>query len=309
MFPETSSSPAPGGGTYNPTWDMSNPQYWTYPEKVISWAFDSATALWDYNQGKDVQAFAYATGNAAYPPTSDFCTANNHCDISVLDTSSAEASSDPCQLTGAYQDHCWWHWPVTWAGTCTTASANFCGTSVLSYAVGAADPGNPVIASEFAPDCTRGNLPFNAVIVGTDEAAMGCPGQNWTSAGPMTWNFAAASNGTYPSKIDFDQIGAGLVGTSGSATPSPTTRAPPIRPTPPAPLRLQATPNWRLPEPGRCQRRRQAGPTSLSTCPATAPGIRRPIIRSTLVAARLSSTGSSTRPRSRTRGSAWGCST
>jgi hypothetical protein len=209
VFPDSGTDPAPNGNTYSPSWDMSNPQYWTYQEKVISWAFDSVT-LYDYNQGKDVQAFAYAHGSPAYPPTSDFCTSDNDCNVSVLNTSSPTAS-DPCELTGTYLDHCWWHWPVTWSEECTSAAGE-CGTSVLTYNAGSAQPADPVIASEFAEDCTLGGLPSDAVIVGADEAAMGCPGQGWKAAGSMTWNFAEASNGTYPSKIDFDQIGAGFGG-------------------------------------------------------------------------------------------------
>jgi hypothetical protein len=104
IFPEISSAPAPGGGTYSPTWDMSHPQYWAYQEKVISWAFDSVT-LYDYNLGKDVQAFAYAHGNSDSPPKTGFCTSADHCDPSVINPTSATAS-DPCQLTGTYQDHC-----------------------------------------------------------------------------------------------------------------------------------------------------------------------------------------------------------
>jgi hypothetical protein len=59
---------------------LSNPQYWTYQEKVISWAFDSVT-LCDYNQGKDVQAFADSCGSAAYQPVAGFCsTTVDNCD-------------------------------------------------------------------------------------------------------------------------------------------------------------------------------------------------------------------------------------
>jgi hypothetical protein len=215
VFPDSAANntgyPAPGGGAYSPSWDLSHPQYWTYQEKVISWAFDSVT-LWDYNKQADVQAFAYAHGNATYPPTSDFCNSSNNCTTSVLSPTSATSNGDACQLTGSYVDHCWWHSPVTWNGTCTS-SVGACGTSVLTYSAGASDPGNPTIASEFAPDCTLGSLPSSAVIVGADQAALGCPGQNWTSAGSMTWSFGEdTSNGTYPSKIYFDQIGAGFGG-------------------------------------------------------------------------------------------------
>jgi hypothetical protein len=201
----------PNGNTYTPSWDESHPQYWTYQEKVISWAFDSVT-LWNYNTQSDQQAFAYASGDTDYPPLAEFCTSANNCDASDINDLSATDSSDPCQLTGAYADHCWWHWPATWNGDCTSSSSS-CGVSVLTYSAGAAAPADPAIAAEFAPDCTRSTLPSDAVIVGADEAAMGCPGQDWTSAGSMTWSFGEdTSNDTYPSKIYLDQIGAGFGG-------------------------------------------------------------------------------------------------
>ena len=211
VFPEGSASnyTAPGGGSYSPSWDMSNPQYWTYQEKVISWAFDSIT-LYDYNQGASVQAFAWASGNAAYPPVGEFCTSADNCDSSGLNTTQPTVASDPCQLTGSYKDHCWWHSPAT--VTCSKS----CGTESLTFALGAADPGDPTIASEFAEDCTLGGLPSDAVIVGEDYPGGGsCPGQTWTEATPMTWQFGSdtsTSPATYPSKIFFDQIGAGFGG-------------------------------------------------------------------------------------------------
>src|SRR3984885_14209523 len=84
VFPESSPNgyPGPGGATYGSGWDMSHPQYWPYQEKVEAWAFDSIT-LWDYSQGQDVQAFAWADGNASAPPIDLFCTTSvNHCDAS-----------------------------------------------------------------------------------------------------------------------------------------------------------------------------------------------------------------------------------
>jgi hypothetical protein len=214
VFPGTSSATAPDGGTYNPTWDMSNPEYWPYQEKVLSWAYNSIT-LYNYNTGADQQAFAYAIGNATYPPLATFCTSADNCSDSGLDTSGDNSSGfDSCTLTGSFADHCWWHEPVSW--TYCNVLGDSCGTSVLTYAAGAAAPADPTIAAFFAQKCTESPLPSTAVIVGDGgQAALGCPGQNWTAAGPMTWNFAAdtsTSPTTYPSKIQFDQIGAGIGG-------------------------------------------------------------------------------------------------
>jgi lysophospholipase L1-like esterase len=224
-FLSTSSNPTPTGTTYSPNWDQSHPQYWPYQEKVNGWAFQSVT-LWDYSQGKDVQAFAYAHGNTAVASYTTFCvpgqgtatTPGDNCDSSGVNFSSPTAS-DSCQLTGNYQYHCWWHWPASVNPTTTghgetpgcIASLN-CGRGAITYAGGAADPGPEPIAAQFAQTCAS-TLPTNAVIVGDGgQSALGCPGQNWTSQGSFTWNFAADANDNYSSKIYFDQIGAGFGG-------------------------------------------------------------------------------------------------
>jgi lysophospholipase L1-like esterase len=225
-FATSSANPTPvAGASYTPAWDMSHPEYWPYQEKVIAWAFDSIT-LWDYSQGQDVQAFEYAPGNTTVPSYDTFCvpgagtetTPGDNCDPSVVDTSSGSVSGpDACQLPAdsTITDHCWWHYPASWGGAGTTAgcivNAN-CGLGTLTYAAGAAEPATEPIAAQFAQTCAS-TLPSTAVIVGEGgQSALGCPGQNWTSQGSFTWNFAADQNGNYSSKIDFDQIGAGFGG-------------------------------------------------------------------------------------------------
>jgi lysophospholipase L1-like esterase len=222
-FPGSSSNITPTGTTYTPNWDMSHPQYWPYQEKVIGWAFNSIT-LWDYSQDKDVQAFAFAHGNTTVPAYATFCvpgpgtspgTPGNNCDPSGVSKTSPTAP-DSCQLTtDPTKDHCWWHYPASWAGAGTTSSciaSKNCGLEALTYAAGAADPGPEPIAAKFAQTCAS-TLPANTVIVGDGgKPALGCPGQNWTSQGSFTWNFAADSNGRYSSKIAFDQVGAGFGG-------------------------------------------------------------------------------------------------
>jgi hypothetical protein len=204
--PSPSGYPAPNGNAYSLNWDLSHPQYWPYQEKVLSWAFDAVT-LYDYNQGKSVQAFAYAHGNAHYPPLGEFCTSGDNCNPIWLDNTQP-TQTEVCQLSNL---HCWWHWPGSVA--CDVS----CGAEVLTYALGSPAPANPAIATAFREDCTLGGLPSDAVIVGEDSAAMGCPGQNWTESAPMTWQFGSSTNTTtgvttYPSKIYFDQIGSGFGG-------------------------------------------------------------------------------------------------
>lgn len=227
VFIGTSSNPTPvAGASYTAAWDQSHPQYWPYQEKVIAWAFDSIQ-LYDYSQGKAVQAFAFAHGNTPLVPHNTFCTSANNCDASNVNTSSATAP-DSCQLAN---DHCWWNQPVSFpilSPTATCTALLNCGLGQLTYAANAADPGPETIAAKFAQTCAS-TLPSNAVIVGEGgQSALGCPGQNWTSQGSFTWNFAADSNGLYSSKIYFDQIGAGFGGhfwfgySQPSSTPSQT---------------------------------------------------------------------------------------
>lgn len=211
QFPQVSSAQDPSGHAYTPGWALSHPQYWAYQEKVIGWAFNGVS-LYDYSVGKAVQAFSYGswpkdpTGLADEPSTGLFCTSADHCDPGVLDPGSAKGP-DACQLTGSIEYHCWWHWPVSWT------DCGDCGTQRLTYAAGAADPGRPAIAAYFQQQCTLPADMAKAVIVGaSDPAPLGCPGENWTSAGPIDWYFGQAADGTTPSKILLDQVGAGFGG-------------------------------------------------------------------------------------------------
>jgi hypothetical protein len=255
VFPSSSSSgyQTPDGGSYSPSWDMSHPQYWTYQEKVLSWAFDAVT-LYNYNTGTDQQAFAYASGNPAYPPLTDFCDPDDdNCDPTFVDNTQPTASGgDPCQLSN---DHCWWHV----ASPNPIACNGSCGAEKLTYSLGSAAPANPTIAAQFQEACSTAPLPSDAVIVGEDSPGGGsCPGQNWTEAAPMTWQFGAdtsTSPATYPSKIYFDQIGAGFGGhfwfsytipnISKAASDPPGTQPSPV----PAPgdSALQITGTWPAP--------------------------------------------------------------
>lgn len=210
--PSPSGYPAPGGATYSLNWDMSHPQYWPYQEKVLAWAYDAIT-LWDYSKGQDVQAFAYAHGTYTPPPYDEFCTSADDCDASGIDPTKP-TGPDACTLNGDYADHCWWHVePAPWPITAPTVTCADCGISNPTYAAGAAEPKTEPIAPQFQQKCSESPLPSSAVIVGDGgKAALGCPGQNWTSKGSFSWNFAPDSNGNYSSKIDFDQIGAGFGG-------------------------------------------------------------------------------------------------
>jgi GDSL-like Lipase/Acylhydrolase family len=213
-FLDGSSSTTPDGGTYSPSWDEAHPQYWSYEEKVIGFAFNSFTA-YSFVDGKYEQAYAYGQWSSsavdpAEPPHTALCTSQDHCNPGAINTGSPNQATDPCQQPTSLQDHCWWHWPLGWA-TCAAR----CGTQVLTYAAGAAAPGYPGVPAGYAPNCSSSPLPSSAVIVGdvpsSIPAPLGC-GTSWANnGGTMTWSFAS-SNGTYPSKIDFHQVGGGYSG-------------------------------------------------------------------------------------------------
>jgi hypothetical protein len=219
----------PRGSVYSYNYDEAHPAGWSYEEKVIGFA---AYGFYPYNyvKGANELAFAqtrYASGaSPAQPPITEFCAAkgkdDNHCDPTDAGKSSA------CQLS---DDHCWWHEPITWENC-----DDLCGVQVLAYAAKAANPGDPGVPPGYAPDCSRGPVPASAVIVGDTASSiprpLGC-GTSWiNNGGTMTWTFATAGGtpATYPSKIDFHQIGGGYSGhywfTHSIASDQPSATAP-----------------------------------------------------------------------------------
>ncbi|HEY2575306.1 MAG TPA: hypothetical protein VGI74_03255 [Streptosporangiaceae bacterium] len=250
-FLNGSSAQAPGGGTYTTGWDMDHPQYWPYQEKVLGWAFNGFSN-WNFLEGKDVQAYAKghwpsgATAPAAAPHT-EFCTSADHCNPADVPPGAVKDPANPCQLTGAFADHCWWHGPASWA-----SCQQVCGTGVFSYSPTAPDPGDPGVPPGYPPVCNSSPLPASAVIVGDTASSIPAPlgcGQSWhDNGGTMTWKFAAAHSGkttTYPSKIDFHQVAGGYGGhfwfTHTMAATNPSSCIVPSRPT------LEVTGTWKPP--------------------------------------------------------------
>lgn len=188
-------------GDYNG--DIKVPGHWSYEEKVIGFA---AYGLYRYDfvAQQTKTAFTKASWPTSAPNAEPghgvFCTGDDQC--------TPANPSTPCSRSDF---KCWWHQPVTWTNCSTT-----CGTGHAAYTAGSSEPSAPVPA-DYKNRCTTG-LPANATIVDDipNGAALGCPGQNYTSKGSMTWKFGSHTNGsnitTYPSKIDLHQIGAGLGG-------------------------------------------------------------------------------------------------
>lgn len=215
---------SPGGTVYSTSYDLSHPQYWSYEEKVMGFAYYGFTA---YNYVKQTWEQAYHPGQwpssstgYSQPPYTQFCSqaasTNDHCDPSDVLTGKDSDATDPCQQPDSLADHCWWHWPSTW-----TNCANTCGQQFLTYAKGKANPGDPGVPPGYAPDCSSSPLPSDAVIVGDTASSIPAPlgcGESWkTNGGTITWKFApgvdpVSPQTVYPSKIDFHQIGGGYSG-------------------------------------------------------------------------------------------------
>jgi hypothetical protein len=219
-FLNQSSATAPQGGIYDAAWEMSHPQYWPYQEKVIGWAFDAFTN-WSFVKGAYVQAYAWGkwpsgTSAPAIAPHTQLCTSANHCNPADVPSGAVSDPANPCQLTGSLANHCWWHWPSSWVTNCAAS----CGTGVLTYGAGAADPGDPGVPAGYPPACTQPAASQHAIVVGDTASSIPVPlgcGESWSNnGGVMSWQFGSSTdsvgNTTYPSKIDFHQIAAGYGG-------------------------------------------------------------------------------------------------
>ena len=209
--------------------DASNPQQWTYPEKVVGWAAYPVARL-NYSAGS--WAPAYAAGSwpnndpaAAEPPLSTFCVMSvNDCEPdAATDVTGAADKAGLCTLSDF---HCWWHEPVNWMPTTappTSPCSTLCGVEVMTYGVSQPEP---TVADIHPPDgCTASGgtgdtLPGNAVVV-DGAAGPACAGQkqSWKSGGTLSFDFPASEISsctsdciTYQGKIDFHQLGEGLNG-------------------------------------------------------------------------------------------------
>lgn len=193
--------------------DARHPQHWPYSEKVIGWA---AFPIVKYDFRTDDFYAGYSQAwwvresfrTDAKPPIDAFCSNapnGNHCDIN--------ASGNPCAESDY---HCWWHLPVTWKPGCQQSNGGSveytCGFDSVSYAPGAPEPPG---GTHWTPVCNRNGLPSGALVVDDVPDSVGIVRPNCAgtaSEGEFSLLFGAASNGTYPSKADFHQVGSGFDG-------------------------------------------------------------------------------------------------
>jgi hypothetical protein len=180
--------------------DARNPQWWSYPEKVLGWAAYPIIKT-ELNNPDEWHAGFTQTWwlsnidrhDALLPPLDLFCDASVHCDI-----------NRPGEGCTRSDFHCWWHKPVTWKTDCDQR----CGRTSSRYQPGSAEPAGRE-STNYPPECGLSPLPSNAIIVDDVPTApvRGCSRPNLS--GSFGFQFAQDSTGKYRSKIDLHQIGAG----------------------------------------------------------------------------------------------------
>ncbi|GLL05093.1 hypothetical protein GCM10017581_068400 [Dactylosporangium matsuzakiense] len=199
--------------------DAAHPQYWPYEEKVLGWAghpIDSVVApdtmiagyraaWWTTEQNRET----------VKPPVDQFCDTSNDCHPGMVfvpnDPSVTGEPAGPCghrNASGKYDLQCWYHQATTWKD----CNAD-CGYELLRF--DETYPEQPDGIS-YPPNCSLSGLPTGALII--DDVADSVPsvrtscGHPWTNQGTFGLTFAADGTGTYPSKVDFHQIGGGFGG-------------------------------------------------------------------------------------------------
>ncbi|MCW6007801.1 SGNH/GDSL hydrolase family protein [Micromonospora sp. CPCC 205371] len=229
MFLRTQGAPPQGWDWDDDAYGYGNskyPNYWSYPERVIGWA---ATPLRRYDYQNGGYPEAYRPANWSQPPEGaqpghyDFCVASsNECDEhgdwdenlcnGVDGDPCLKDDPSPCSRADL---RCWWRQPIDFV---TGACATVCGTEYPEWSASHTPPLAPGLA-EFAPACYLDpDMPWNARIIDDVDAFNlgpdGCGDTGWRRAGKFRLKFAdnGATPPTYPSKIDFHQVGGGFGG-------------------------------------------------------------------------------------------------
>jgi len=189
--------------------DAKTPNKWTYPERVMGWAFHSLVRInWITGvYGTTFETASWPTNTPTQRPDfGQFCQSDNDCDMTQVHF--------PADYPGDSGSHClrddlrcWWHQPVTW-----TDCSKQCGSEQLRYQGGPEpDPG----ASLYRPTCTAQNdLPAGSLIIDDVPSGIrtntGCAVQP-PNDGTLTWKFNRGDGG-FPAKIDFHQLDGGMNG-------------------------------------------------------------------------------------------------
>ncbi len=189
--------------------DAKHPGDWTYPERVMGWAYHSLVR-YDWQAGQydyTFQTGRFADGGPRIPNKLQFCVpAQNMCDPNTTHV--------PGNFPGTVASHClrddlacFWHASTAWE-----SDPSKLGKERLAYTAGTAEP-QPY--RFYTPDCAANGPVANFLII--DDVASdirtryGC-GAGAASHGSLNFSFDADSAGNYPSKIDFHQLDTGYRG-------------------------------------------------------------------------------------------------
>ncbi|MEO3781274.1 hypothetical protein ABGB16_31680 [Micromonospora sp. B11E3] len=200
--------------------DAARPQRWPYQEKVLGWAghpIESVVAPDTLIAGYR-PAWWTSTANrvTVKPPVDQFCDATNDCHPgSVFEPGAPDVVGEPAgpcahrDTAGRYDLRCWFHTATSWKD----CAAGECGFELLRF--DETYPEQPD-GTSYPPKCDLTGLPAGALIIddvpdSVPSVRPGC-GHPWTSQGTFSLAFAGDANGTYPSKVDFHQVGGGFGG-------------------------------------------------------------------------------------------------
>jgi len=202
-----------------------HPNDWTYPERVIGFAY---TSMIRFNYAEDKWDSTYATARTdsdermfAQPARFQFCAvAVNECDPAAQHVPGGFPGTKPgaCLRDDLF---CRWHGPATWADC-----PDKCGQENLRYLNVEPRPyvedGDNIYPTPVNDDgtCKVEGLPTTAKIIDdiSTTAVLGAEGCRPTFARGGTFelqfgSMVGVAGGTiYPSKVDFHQIGAGFGG-------------------------------------------------------------------------------------------------
>ncbi|WP_203988712.1 SGNH/GDSL hydrolase family protein [Virgisporangium aurantiacum] len=197
--------------------NAKHPNHWSYPERVIGWAYTSLIKI-DYAAHDFAPTYLTARAGAdmwaAQPGRFAFCTpaaidgGGNECAPGTENPNNLGDPYGPCTRPDLT---CWWHYPKTWID-CSA----YCGTGASRFT--SVEP-RPLVDSVYPSQCSVAGLPAGARIIDditvTQKAGPGGCTPNWTRGGTFSLKFGEyVRNGytIYPSKVDFHQIGAGFGG-------------------------------------------------------------------------------------------------
>lgn len=197
--------------------NAKHPNDWSYPERVIGFAY---TSLRRYNYHSEGWGPTYVVADSPGDPADAQPERDSFCSVSVNQCDPDNETYDPGEHPGYPRTHCmrddlrcWWNQPITWEPDCPFT----CGIENRRFTT--VEP-RPFASSVYDSRCDTAGLPSGARIIDDIDSAsplgpQGC-WRSWTTGGSFSLDFASTTraNGDriHSSKVDFHQIGGGFGG-------------------------------------------------------------------------------------------------